>query len=192
MAWILSAMSIAMLWMMGNKSKYGPILGLVNQVAWVWYAVSLEQWGLLPGVAGFTIVHIRNLYKWSKADKDEAKDGGGYIDEFFGDRDVITSEQGVYLKPVGKAEDNPFDPPGYPRSFINHRPNPTDDPPTERTFVDGVVDIPYFVDERIPEIDNRRPINITLEEWEKLSPNDQYSLVVGKNYFKRLEGRTWD
>ena len=64
MSWILSATSAAMLWLMGNKSKWGPRLGLLNQVLWIIYSVATEQWGLLPGVALYTAIHLRNIARW--------------------------------------------------------------------------------------------------------------------------------
>ena len=64
LAWILSGLSAIMLWLMGNRSKWGPRLGLANQVLWVIYAVGLRQWGLLPGIVLYTIVHLRNLLQW--------------------------------------------------------------------------------------------------------------------------------
>lgn len=53
-----------MLWKMGSKSKWGPRIGILNQVLWVVYAIWLEQWGLLPGIGFYTLVHIRNLIRW--------------------------------------------------------------------------------------------------------------------------------
>jgi len=55
-----------MLWMMGNKSKWGPRLGLANQVLWIIYAVTIKEWGLIPGVILYAIVHIRNLIQWER------------------------------------------------------------------------------------------------------------------------------
>jgi len=60
----VSATSALMLYLMGNKSKWGPRLGLLNQALWIIYAIGLEQYGLLPGIALYTIVHLRNLYHW--------------------------------------------------------------------------------------------------------------------------------
>jgi len=68
MDWVISFTSCAMLWMMGNKSKWGPILGLVNQVLWVIYCVHIHQYGLLLGVVAYTVVHIRNAWLWRKGD----------------------------------------------------------------------------------------------------------------------------
>ena len=66
MTWILSATSIIGLWLMGNQSKWGPRLGLLNQILWVYFILSTKQYGLLPGVILYTIVHIRNILKWEK------------------------------------------------------------------------------------------------------------------------------
>jgi len=65
-AWILSATSALMLWQMGNKSIWGPRLGIVNQMLWIGYVVLTAQWGLMPGVVIYTILHIRNLLKWRR------------------------------------------------------------------------------------------------------------------------------
>ena len=64
MTWILSITSIIMLWLMGNRSKWGPRFGLVNQALWIYYIYNTEQWGLAVGVVAYTLVHIRNLLKW--------------------------------------------------------------------------------------------------------------------------------
>lgn len=65
LSYILSAFSLLSLWLMGNKSKAGAIVGIVGQVLWVVYAIWLKQPGLLVGVIAYTIVHIRNLIKWN-------------------------------------------------------------------------------------------------------------------------------
>ena len=64
MAWVLSFTSALMLWLMGNKSKWGPRVGLANQVLWCIYAIYIQEWGLLPGVVMYAIVHARNLIRW--------------------------------------------------------------------------------------------------------------------------------
>lgn len=65
-SYILSALSLTSLWLMGNKSIWGIVVGLVNQILWVVYALMLEQYGLLIGVVAYTVIHVRNLLKWTK------------------------------------------------------------------------------------------------------------------------------
>ena len=69
-SWLCSALSIAMIWKMGDKSIWGPIIGLVAQVAWTGFMISTESWGLALGVAAFWLVHLRNLRKWHQEKKD--------------------------------------------------------------------------------------------------------------------------
>jgi len=65
-SYVLSIVSLISLWLIGNKNKYGFVVAILNQVLWVWYAVMLKQYGLLIGVVAYTIIHVRNLIKWSK------------------------------------------------------------------------------------------------------------------------------
>ena len=67
LSWILSGTSALMLWVMGNKSIWGPRIGLANQVLWIVYIVLTEQWGLLPGVLMYAAIHVRNLVRWTDA-----------------------------------------------------------------------------------------------------------------------------
>ena len=64
LSWVLSGTSALMLWLMGNKSAWGPRVGLLNQALWIVYAIATEQWGLLPGVAIYTVIHARNALRW--------------------------------------------------------------------------------------------------------------------------------
>jgi hypothetical protein len=63
---LLSIFTIAMLWLMGSKSKWGPIVGLFGQIFWIWFVISNQIWGLAPGVLAVTIVTARNSIIWWK------------------------------------------------------------------------------------------------------------------------------
>lgn len=67
--YFLSILTLVSLWLMGNKSKWGPIVGVIGQIFWVWYVINTEQWGLLPGVIAYTVVNVRNYLKWKKEEK---------------------------------------------------------------------------------------------------------------------------
>jgi hypothetical protein len=54
-----------MLWLMGNGSKWGAVVGFIGQLGWIFYTVKTGQFGLLPGVALYTIIHARNVVKMS-------------------------------------------------------------------------------------------------------------------------------
>jgi hypothetical protein len=61
-----SALSLTGQWFYGNKSKWGPILGLSAQVPWWIIMVTQGLWGLLPVNIFTGIIHARNLWKWIK------------------------------------------------------------------------------------------------------------------------------
>lgn len=63
-SYILSAVSLTSLWLMGNKNKLGIVVGLAGQILWLAYALMLKQYGLIIGVVAYTIIHVRNLLKW--------------------------------------------------------------------------------------------------------------------------------
>jgi len=66
MQWLLSALLVLNLYLMGNKSIWGPITGVGVQLAWVFYAVATKQYGLVPGVIVLAAINIRNWVKWWK------------------------------------------------------------------------------------------------------------------------------
>jgi hypothetical protein len=61
-----SALSLSGQWFYGNKSKWGPVLGLSAQVPWWIIMVTQGLWGLLPVNIFTGIIHARNLWKWIK------------------------------------------------------------------------------------------------------------------------------
>ena len=64
MAVIISLVSVLMIYAMGCKWKYAPVLGIFNQVLWIIYILRTMQYGLIPGVVGYLLIHILNTYKW--------------------------------------------------------------------------------------------------------------------------------
>ncbi len=74
LSWVCSLSSITMIYLMGNRSIAGPIVGLASQFAWAGFTVASGQHGLWPGVIGFAVVHGRNLIKWKK-ENSECSDG---------------------------------------------------------------------------------------------------------------------
>lgn len=65
-AYILSAFTLANLWLAGNLNRWTWVVGIIGQFAWFWYVVMTQQWGLMFGVAGIFVVMIRNQFRWIK------------------------------------------------------------------------------------------------------------------------------
>lgn len=67
--WALSAITIWMLVMTGNKDKKGWALGALNQVLWAVWIFYSHSWGLLPITIAMVVVSLRNYRKWKKEEK---------------------------------------------------------------------------------------------------------------------------
>lgn len=67
MPWLMSAITIYMTVLAGNKHRLAWAVGLVNQALWLVWIVGTGTWGLLPMNAALWIVYGRNHIKWGKA-----------------------------------------------------------------------------------------------------------------------------
>lgn len=72
MTWVLSAITITIIWLAGNNSVWAWRISLVNQCLWLAWIVHSKNWGLLPmNVAMFVVAgrklrarRRRNLRRW--------------------------------------------------------------------------------------------------------------------------------
>lgn len=62
--WLMSAITIYMTVLAGNKHKHAWLVGLVNQALWLGWIVASQTWGLLPMNIALWIVYYRNHRKW--------------------------------------------------------------------------------------------------------------------------------
>lgn len=63
----LSAFTVLGMWLIGNKNRLGWVVGLINQILWISFAIIFKAWGLLPLTLVLIIVYTRNLLKWSES-----------------------------------------------------------------------------------------------------------------------------
>lgn len=63
--WLLSAITIWMTVMAGNKHKSAWAVGLFNQALWLVWILASQSYGLLPMNVALWIVYTRNHIKWS-------------------------------------------------------------------------------------------------------------------------------
>lgn len=64
--WFLSAFTISVMWLAGNKHRFAWAVGLFGQVFWLVWIMASESWGLLPSCLVLVVVYGRNHLKWSK------------------------------------------------------------------------------------------------------------------------------
>jgi hypothetical protein len=63
--WLLSANTLYVMFLAGNKKKYAWALGLAGQLFWLIWIVLVQAWGLLPMNIGLWVVYSRNHFRWS-------------------------------------------------------------------------------------------------------------------------------
>lgn len=61
---LLSAITLWMTFLAGNKHPNAWAVGLVNQLLWLIWIISVQKWGLLPMNIGMWILYYRNHLKW--------------------------------------------------------------------------------------------------------------------------------
>lgn len=64
--WVLSAITIWMTILAGNKHRHAWAVGLFNQALWLGWIIASASWGLLPMNLGFWVVYGRNHLKWRR------------------------------------------------------------------------------------------------------------------------------
>lgn len=65
--WVLSALTIWMTVLAGNKHPSAWLVGLVNQALWLAYIVVKNEPGLLPMNIALWVVYVRNHLAWRPA-----------------------------------------------------------------------------------------------------------------------------
>ena len=63
---VLAALGLAALWMATGRSerarRWSPIVGLLGQPAWLWFAYSVQAWGLFVLSLAYTAVYLRGAW----------------------------------------------------------------------------------------------------------------------------------
>lgn len=62
--WLLSAITIYMTILAGNKSRNAWLFGLANQALWLVWIIATGSWGLIPMNIALWFVYARNHMKW--------------------------------------------------------------------------------------------------------------------------------
>ncbi len=68
MPWLLSAITIYMTILAGNKTRWAWAVGLVNQALWLVWIMASAAYGLLPMNIALWILYGRNHLKWMRID----------------------------------------------------------------------------------------------------------------------------
>jgi hypothetical protein len=70
MPWLLSAITIYMTVLAGNKTRWAWLIGIANQALWLVWIVASASYGLLPMNFALWVVYARNHLKWTREAKE--------------------------------------------------------------------------------------------------------------------------
>jgi len=71
--WLLSANTLTLTYLVGNKSNAGWLLGVIGQAMWFLFIFVWQAWGFLPMSIGLTVLYARNLIKWHREKNEEVR-----------------------------------------------------------------------------------------------------------------------
>lgn len=64
--WVTSAFTLVGMWLLAEKRWQGWVVGLVNQVFWIWTTVVFQTWGFIPLTVALVVIYRRGLYRWRR------------------------------------------------------------------------------------------------------------------------------
>lgn len=64
--WLLSAITLWMTYLQGEKNTLSWVVGLVGQLGWFILTFVTGLYGLLPLNIGLTVLYYRNYVKWKR------------------------------------------------------------------------------------------------------------------------------
>lgn len=73
-------MTLLGMWLISEKKHIGWVVGLINQVLWLYFDYLYKAWGLLPLQVTLSIIYIRAIIKWRR-------------DEIVAEEDIVWMEE---------------------------------------------------------------------------------------------------
>lgn len=68
-SYVLTAIGVFGLWLVGRKDKRGFAIGIFVQLLWVAYATATQQWGFYVSALAYGWVNVRNLRAWRRDER---------------------------------------------------------------------------------------------------------------------------
>jgi len=65
--WLMSALTILLTVLAGNKHRSSWIVGIISQSIWVVWIILTGEWGFAPMSAFLIALYARNHWKWTSA-----------------------------------------------------------------------------------------------------------------------------
>ena len=65
-SWVLAVIGVTGIFLVGRKTIWGWLILCVNEVLWVFYALSTKQYGFIFMAVTYAAVYIKSFLHWRK------------------------------------------------------------------------------------------------------------------------------
>jgi nicotinamide riboside transporter PnuC len=65
-SWLLAAIGVTGIFLVGKKTIYGWLILLLNECIWIAYAIATEQYGFIVMALSYAAVYIKSYLSWRK------------------------------------------------------------------------------------------------------------------------------
>jgi hypothetical protein len=67
-SWILAAIGVTGIFLVGRKTIWGWLILCVNEVLWIAYALATDQYGFIAMALAYAAVYIKSFIHWRNDD----------------------------------------------------------------------------------------------------------------------------
>ena len=73
-SWVLAAIGVTGIFLVGRKTIWGWIVLGVNECLWIVYALTTHQYGFIVAALAYAAVYIRSYIHWRRDDQQNKTD----------------------------------------------------------------------------------------------------------------------
>lgn len=70
-SWILAAIGVTGIYVVGKKNMWGWLVLCVNECIWIAYALATKQYGFIVMALSYAAVYIKSYIQWRKEENDK-------------------------------------------------------------------------------------------------------------------------
>lgn len=68
-SWILAAIGVTGIYVVGKKNIWGWLVLCVNECIWIAYALATQQYGFIVMALAYAAVYVKSYIQWRKEEK---------------------------------------------------------------------------------------------------------------------------
>ena len=90
-SWVLAVIGVGGIYFVGRKTIWGWLVLLFNEVLWIGYALTTDQYGFIVMATAYALVYIKSYRAWRKEEesnkvrnriKDKVLNNGKYPEKY--------------------------------------------------------------------------------------------------------------